>query len=87
MSGSERIHNLYDQMLNRDAEPKGLEFYLERMEQYRQKWHDDHARDETGATVFALSKIALAIFEGAQRNDLDTLNRKIRRLSAVLEAF
>jgi len=47
------------------------------MEKWRDLWRDTHDGNSTGATEYALSRIALDILNGAQGNDLYALNRKI----------
>ena len=56
---------------------KLLEYYNQLMEKWRDLWRDTHDGNSTGATEYALSRIALDILNGAQGNDLYALNRKI----------
>ncbi|WP_133511414.1 right-handed parallel beta-helix repeat-containing protein [Candidatus Thiosymbion oneisti] len=77
LSDAELIHNLYQNMFNRTAEPGGLAFYLELLEAYRTEWRDAHAGDDQGATEYGLSRIALDILLGTQNNDIDTLDAKL----------
>ncbi|CAK0781063.1 exported hypothetical protein [Gammaproteobacteria bacterium] len=76
-SDSWLIDNLYANMFNRSVEPEGLDFYLSLLSQRREDWTQSHGGDSTGATEYALSRIALDILNGASGSDLITLNNKV----------
>ncbi|WP_133513082.1 DUF4214 domain-containing protein, partial [Candidatus Thiosymbion oneisti] len=77
LTDNDLINQLYQYMFDRNAEPGGLEYYNQLMEKWRDLWRDTHDGNSTGATEYALSRIALDILSGARGNDLPTINGKI----------
>lgn len=78
LSDGELINTLYQKMFGRDADDLGLQWYIdERLNPYRQEWTDDHDGDPTGATEYALSRIALDILLGAQEDDRLIISHKV----------
>lgn len=72
------IDTLYTNLFGRSADLVGRQWYIEeRLVPYRQQWSDDHGGDATGATEYALSRIALDILYGAQNEDRVIMDHKL----------
>ncbi len=72
------INTLFQNMFGRDADTVGRQWYIdERLIPYRQFWTDSHGGDPTGATEYALSRIALDILYGAQNEDREIIDHKL----------
>lgn len=79
LSDEALINNLYLNMFNRDAEPAGLQWYIDnRLDPYRDAWADAHGGSYEGATEYALSRIALDILYGARGGDLTMIGNKLQ---------
>lgn len=61
MSSEELVNNLFQQMFNRNADPEGLHFYVERL----------------NSGTATLSRIARQIADGAQNEDLSIFENKV----------
>ncbi|CAK0780139.1 exported hypothetical protein [Gammaproteobacteria bacterium] len=77
LSDSDLISNLYQNMFSRSPESEGLSFYVSRLSQLRQDYANSHGGSSSGATEYALSRIALDVLNGASGGDVTTLNGKI----------
>ena len=69
LSSAELVNNLYQQLFNRDAEPAGLDFYVDWL--------------ETGHST--LAEIALDILNGAQGVDVQVIDNKVLIAGQVTE--
>jgi hypothetical protein len=72
------INALYLNLFGRDAEPAGLDWYMNvSMADYRREWTDANGGDATRATEYALSRIALDILRGARNEDREIIDHKL----------
>jgi hypothetical protein len=72
------IDTLYMNLFGRSADSAGRQWYIEeRLIPYCQEWTDGHGGDPTGATEYALSRIALDILYGAQNQDRIIIDQKL----------
>jgi hypothetical protein len=77
LSDGALINTLYQNMFGRDADPVGLQWYVDyRLNPYRQDWTNSHGGNSAGATEYALSRIALDILNGAQGGDRSIIENK-----------
>ena len=78
IDGSTLIDALYLNLFGRDAEPAGLDWYVNvTMADYRREWTDVRGGEGTGATEYAVSRIALDILRGAQNEDREIIHHKL----------
>ncbi|CAK0761722.1 hypothetical protein CCP4SC76_3540001 [Gammaproteobacteria bacterium] len=71
------IDNLYWNLFARGGDDGGLTFYEGLLNQRRLDFTNSHGGNSTGATEYALSRIALDVLNGAAGGDVTTLNGKI----------
>jgi PhoPQ-activated pathogenicity-related protein len=72
------IDTLYRNLFGRAADADGREWYIaERLIPYRHEWTQVHDGNPTGATEYALSRIALDILFGAQGDDRKIIKNKL----------
>lgn len=77
LSDIQLITNLYQNLFKRDADSAGLNFYLNLLTQRRNEFRSSHGGNSSGATEYALSRIALDVLSGATGVDATTINNKI----------
>lgn len=82
LSDSEIITLLYQNMFDRAPESGGLTFYLQLLNDWRSEWYGSHGT-MSGASEYALSRIALDVLNGASGGDLTTLTSKISACPAL----